>query len=392
MMYQLCVKLPPFSPDYSGVCSALFQLGGLMVIHDASGCTGNYTGYDEPRFYGSRSLVYCSGLRELDAVMGNDDKFVRRVKQAAEELNPNFICFLGSPVPMVIGTDLQGIAKEIEQETKIPSFGFSTTGLHYYNKGIADAWIVFSKRFLLPKGNLPKIPNGINILGLNPLDFSANDNALEIIQTFNQMGFEVISDFAMHSSFEQIQNAAAAKANVVVSESGIALAKWFYQEFGIPYVVGAPIGTYCSNKMLELVNSAMEDGTNKILESGVDQEQNILILHDEVVANSLKTCLVEEYGLTGVKAASSFVRNSIEYQEKTLSAQSEKEITKLLNEGGFHTIIADPLMQDLIKSEEIRLIDFPHVAVSSKIHWDDYVMFCSTKIDQFIKERGIISL
>ena len=50
-MRKLCIKLPPFAPDYSGVCSALYELGGMSVIHDASGCTGNYTGFDEPRWY-----------------------------------------------------------------------------------------------------------------------------------------------------------------------------------------------------------------------------------------------------------------------------------------------------------------------------------------------------
>ena len=42
----LRMYLPPFAPDYSGVCSTLFELRGIVVIHDAGGCTGNYTGYD----------------------------------------------------------------------------------------------------------------------------------------------------------------------------------------------------------------------------------------------------------------------------------------------------------------------------------------------------------
>ena len=40
-MSKLCIMLPPLAPDYSGAASALFELGGMIVIHDASGCTGN---------------------------------------------------------------------------------------------------------------------------------------------------------------------------------------------------------------------------------------------------------------------------------------------------------------------------------------------------------------
>ena len=44
-MSRLCIDLPPFAPDYSGAASAFFDLGGIIVMHDASGCTGNYTGF-----------------------------------------------------------------------------------------------------------------------------------------------------------------------------------------------------------------------------------------------------------------------------------------------------------------------------------------------------------
>lgn len=126
---------------------ALFDLGGIVVMHDASGCTGNFTGYDEPRWMGSRSGVYCSGLRRMDAVLGNDKKFIEGTIKAAEDLHPSLIAYLGSPVPTVIGTDLQGIAAEIEDGSGIPSFGFSTTGLNYYDKGASDVFVSLIKRF-----------------------------------------------------------------------------------------------------------------------------------------------------------------------------------------------------------------------------------------------------
>ena len=84
-MSRLCVFMLPLAPDYSGAASALFDLGGIVVMHDASGCTGNFTGYDEPRWMGSRSAVYCSGLRRMDAVLGNDEKFIDATLKAAEE-------------------------------------------------------------------------------------------------------------------------------------------------------------------------------------------------------------------------------------------------------------------------------------------------------------------
>ena len=33
--------LTPFAPDQSGAVSVLFEFGGIIVICDAGGCTGN---------------------------------------------------------------------------------------------------------------------------------------------------------------------------------------------------------------------------------------------------------------------------------------------------------------------------------------------------------------
>ena len=36
--------LTPFAPDQSGAVSVLYELGGIIVICDAGGCTGNVCG------------------------------------------------------------------------------------------------------------------------------------------------------------------------------------------------------------------------------------------------------------------------------------------------------------------------------------------------------------
>ena len=35
--------------------------------------------------------VYCSGLRRMDAVLGNDEKFIDATLKAAEDLNPSIM-------------------------------------------------------------------------------------------------------------------------------------------------------------------------------------------------------------------------------------------------------------------------------------------------------------
>ena len=39
-------RLPVYTGDISGVASALYELGGLIVIHDPSGCNSTYKTHD----------------------------------------------------------------------------------------------------------------------------------------------------------------------------------------------------------------------------------------------------------------------------------------------------------------------------------------------------------
>jgi hypothetical protein len=50
-MKQVSVTLSTYTADVSGVCSALYELGGMVVIHDPSGCNSTYNTHDEPRWY-----------------------------------------------------------------------------------------------------------------------------------------------------------------------------------------------------------------------------------------------------------------------------------------------------------------------------------------------------
>lgn len=85
------------------------------------------------------SPIYCSGLREIDAILRDDEKLIQKVLDALkllEEKRPEMIALVGSSVPMIIGADMEGIAAKIEHLTGIRSFGFSATRLRYYIHGI----------------------------------------------------------------------------------------------------------------------------------------------------------------------------------------------------------------------------------------------------------------
>lgn len=245
--------------DTSGVCSMLYELGGMVVVHDASGCNSTYSTHDEPRWYRQDSMIYISALTEADAILGNDEKLIDDVAAAAKDLSPRFIALCGAPVPLLAGTDFPAIAAEVESRTGIPAFGLHTSGMHSYLTGAAEALEAVVSRFCVDKIPRTDAPSA-NIIGATPLDFSINGTMGSIVEWLNKSGFELVSCMAMGSTLDDIRRASAAHVNLVVSSCGIATAELLRKRFGTPWVAGVPVGKSFSGKLASALKTAAETG------------------------------------------------------------------------------------------------------------------------------------
>ena len=385
IMKQIASRISIYSADAFGICSALYELGGLCVMHDASGCNSTYNTHDEPRWYDFDSMVYISGLSEMEAIMGDDQKFIDDIVYTAKELNPNFIAMAGTPIPTMIGTDFKAIANIIEKETNIPTFGFDTTGMHSYVSGAYKAFEALAKRFLKRNDKESRAEQKesvdkegrehqnsrikVNILGVTPLDFSINKSVEAMVDLLKENNFEVISTWAMGSSLEYIKNAGDADVNLVVSYSGMGAAKYMYENLNIPYVVGTPFGKEFAKKVIEDLKEVKATKENKISYDNrkIDKDAEITIVGESVMSESLA------YAISKEKNKTVNVISSLETDEKLLLegdkiAMYEDDIEQCLKNS--KTIIADPLYRPICPIDS-NFISLPHEAFSGRIYRDE---------------------
>ncbi|MBR4718584.1 MAG: oxidoreductase, partial [Lentisphaeria bacterium] len=245
--------------DTSGVCSMLYELGGMVVVHDASGCNSTYSTHDEPRWYRQDSMIYISALTETDAILGNDEKLIRDVVSAAKDLSPRFIALCGAPVPLLAGTDFPAIAAEIESRIGIPAFGLHTSGMRSYLAGASEALEAVVSRFCTDK--FPRTDAlSANIIGATPLDFSINGTVESMIDWLKKSGFELVSCMATGSTLDDIRRASAAHVNLVVSSCGLATAELLRERFGTPWVAGVPVGKKFPAVLASALKTSVETG------------------------------------------------------------------------------------------------------------------------------------
>lgn len=121
----------PYASDYTGVAASLYDLDGITVFCDAGCCTDHYVLNDEPRWRRRPGLCFSTHLRSTEAVLGSDRALVDRVCAYIGDVGRTLplVAVLGTPVPGILGTDVEGIAAEIEMRASIPALGFGHHGL-----------------------------------------------------------------------------------------------------------------------------------------------------------------------------------------------------------------------------------------------------------------------
>ena len=349
--------LTPFAPDQSGAASVFYELGGILVICDAGGCTGNVCGFDEPRWFGERSAIFSAGLRDMDAILGRDDRLVAKLTDAAEKIDANFAAVIGTPVPAVIATDYRALQRMCEKKTNLPILTVDTNGMELYDVGEEKAWLTLFKTFAgkdvasqkeVSEEDDSSKKMKIGVLGLTPHDVSDLNIEEKFRKSENENTHYIC--YGMRAGIDKVKTAGSADKNLVVAPAALETAKYLEKEFGTPYEVGYPF-------VDELIP-----------ELGYERKK-ILIIHQQVIANAIRQEIRtrSDEQNTEVTVASWFMMKSELSEEGDLSLKEEMDYCKLVQNGNYDIVFADENMRGLVPGFKGTFVNVRHFAVSGKL-------------------------
>ena len=363
--------LPVLTGDVSGAASALFELGGITAIHDPSGCNSTYNTHDETRWYNSDSMVFISGLNDVDAITGNDKKFIDAVTDAARYLAPNFISLANSPIPFLNGTDFEGIAKIITRRTLIPCFYVNTNACGDYCDGASKAFEAYVRTMSLLCDPVPSDENGkirIGIIGATPLDFANPETMTSVTDTLEGYGFEVFYSMALgprsYVNNCNEDNLISTDVNLVISSAGLAAAKVLEEKFNIPYVVGFP-HEGIADLIASRIRTAFENKMSVYAyEDIVRKDSSIVIAGENVVATSIASSLKNQYGID-MNVISVTSDKVMRPSGKDLYCHTEDDFIEAFKDKT--CVIADPLYKHVCP-DNVKFIPLPHLAMSGRLY------------------------
>lgn len=425
-MRQAYRIIPIYTADVSGVCSALYELGGMTVMHDPSGCNSTYNTHDEIRWYDQDSLIFISGLTDIDAIMGNDEKFLQDMEDVAKEMKPKFIALASSPIPFMNGTDFPGLARALTVETGIPAFSVPTSGMHDYVYGAGLALSEIAKyftgdpekeRMCTETGAEPseiskeKRKRKLNLLGVTPLDFGPQPMVDAMKKRLEKYGWEILSIWAMGDTLEDLSHAGEAEVNLVVSSVGIPAANVLREKFGTPFLVGTPVEGY-EGEISDALEKAAESSCKAFADkkenppekSGAqissEQEELWKVTPDQVIylrekdSQSLGFFLTSDITLIGEPVTMGSLAAAIEQKYgKKVQLLCPLEITEGLLRQVDEAVRGEEAMEEKLKTARIIVADplyrpicpesatfyeMPHIAFSGRIYLKNLYNFRKT--------------
>ncbi|MBQ9268676.1 MAG: hypothetical protein IJ206_04055 [Oscillospiraceae bacterium] len=292
-----------------------------------------------------------TGIRDSDIIRGTESKVRTAFTEDTAYFHPSFVLLCKAPSSSMIGSDLGTIADDLNLENKIPVGSVDIDGEKDYLYGVSMTLEAMGKLLLAPAKT---IPDTVNLLGCNPIDWSTE--TLESVKTLlHDEGYKVHTVWGMRETAERLRTGAAASVNLVVNVAGLRLAKYMQQEYGIPYVVGAPFGTAETERILSDLR-VPETGT--AMPSGSDTEPEVLIIGEQLTANAIRSAMRSHFW-HGIRVLSFLEMDRSQMEAEDAKLNSEDQLAAQLKDLSVRLVIGDPDYRPLA-DRNIPWIDLPN--------------------------------
>ena len=252
------VRFLPTPSDRMGIIWSLLAVQGAIVLEYGPAGTTHYS----MGLYGGLGLrfqnrMFTTHMSEDDVVMGD----VTRLEDAIVELDksyaPKVIFVVASSVTAVIGTDIKGVCRYMQNEVKAKLVAFEQGGFRGdYSIGLAETYKLLVRN--LPKKDVAQEAGVYNIIGASAWRYRMASDIWEVKSLLDEaLGLSCNACLCYDTSVEELEDMGLAQVNIVLGNEGLAAAKYLKEKFGMPYVYAVPYGYNGTLSFLAQVGEAV---------------------------------------------------------------------------------------------------------------------------------------
>ena len=357
-MRGLYHTLSPFTPDSAGAISVFADLPAIVIPVDMNGTVSTFWGRVGVEDVSPVRVCSALGSRELSYVMGDDEAMLDSFAEIVSSQEGEFVVLVHGPVSSLLGMDLGGLARRLEERVRMPVLAVDCSGSAFYDAGIAAALRAVLDRAeeLNPRALHPQKGN-FNVVGLNAVDH--NDVRLRWMLAealLRWTGGTAVSYWGCFGGWREWCYARTAERTIVMSASGARLAREMERRWAVPYLFFDELDPV----ELGLLSAELAEGL-RLAARG----RRVLAVGEQLMSNVVRNAIVGCASDDGSVTVASFFELLPERRRpQDLRLASERECGALLASGDFDLVVGDAALCDML-SADTAWYGLPHSAIAA---------------------------
>lgn len=252
------VRFLPTPSDRMGIIWSLLTIQGAIVLEYGPAGTTHYS----MGLYGGLGLrfqnrMFTTHMSEDDVVMGDVTRLEKAIVELDKNYAPKVIFVVASSVAAVIGTDIKGVCRYMQNEVKAKLVSFEQGGFRGdYSIGLAETYKLLVRN--LPRKGVVQEKGVYNIIGASVWRYRMESDIWEIKNLLSEaLELSCNACLCCDTSVEELEDMGQAQVNIVLGNEGLAAAKYLEEKFGTPYVYAVPYGYSGTLSFLKQVGEAV---------------------------------------------------------------------------------------------------------------------------------------
>jgi nitrogenase molybdenum-cofactor synthesis protein NifE len=329
------------------------------VVHGPSGCAASMWGSSTS--LSSDSTLYktrfTSEIEEKDIIFGGAKKLTQGILELQRRYKPAAVFVYSTCVTAMIGDDIEGVCRDVTQETGIPAIPVHCPGfIGTQSLGHRVAGEALLEHVIGTAEPDYTTPFDINLIG----EYNIAGAIWNVLPLLDKLGIRVLAKITGDARYQEICYAHRAKLNVVLSSKPLtSMAKRMQKKFGIPYIEESFYGVEEMNRCLrdiavKLDNADLQVRTEKLIAQETAALDEKLAIYRTQLQNKRIVLDIGSFNWLIIFAAKKLGMEIIPISTKEITEDEQTRIKSLL---GRESIV---LQQDSL--EEIQHIINEHQA------------------------------
>lgn len=273
----LCRYLPTPSDRMAALWTLLTIKDAAVLEYGPAGTTHYSVSMFGAMGVSPNQNLFTTHMSEDDVIMGDVTRLEDALEEIDENYSPKVIFVVASSVSSVIGTDIKGVCRYMQDQVQAKLIPIETGGFKGdYSVGLRTIYSTLEKNLIGQSGN--KIEKSYNVLGASAHAYRIKSDLWEIENLMQEsFGYHVNAVLGMETTVDALGKMGDAQINLVLRAEALPAAQKMQEKYGIPYVYGAPYGYEGTGAWLQEIAKVLDTPVSEAMEKTLKQRKDLTI-------------------------------------------------------------------------------------------------------------------